>query len=310
MISTGESGITGSHLVRITMEEPGSAVAPAARYSQRPKCYALLVARALFESGAAAEIGADGALLVLAVVVREDALRYERPPNFFNGQLMAECGWRKADQLIRARNKAVAAGWLHYAPGRKGSRAPAKYWATIPGAVAATPPRIGSRDGVDNSSKQDTTIPKTRNHYGNGSRNGSGNPPVLTLSPTLEATPRAADVEPRAGCIKPCVPSLDPNELLLRWNGIDGVTPCREMTVKRVKSLRTRSSETGWRESVDEALARVAASTFCRGGGDRGWRATIDWFLSPDTLNRLLEGTYEDRRSERINGRSNGLYTH
>ena len=51
-----------------------------------------------------------------------------------------------------------------------------------------------------------------------------------------------------------------------------------------------------WLQNWQQALALVAASSFCQGGGDRGWRANLDWFLAPDTVVRVIEGRYGDRK--------------
>jgi hypothetical protein len=287
----------------------GREVEPAlSSYSKRPKYFALALIRALLDGGSVSEIGADAALLVIAVVSREDTLRYERAPNFFNGQLMSDCGWRKPDQLIRARNKAVAAGWLHYEPAPAGSRSPGKYWTKIP---TVSTPAFGSRENNDRSRIWESSLPEMRNGAGNGSGIGPGKPPVLSLPLTSETAPALAAGEDRAeDCAPPERQPIGPEELQLRWNRIDGVTPCREMTPNRVKAFHARCSQARWRDSMDEALERVAGSEFCRGGGTGGWRASIDWFLKPESLNRLLEGNYDDRRSQPSNGRSHGLYTH
>src|SRR6185437_714899 len=40
-----------------------------------------------------------------------------------------------------------------------------------------------------------------------------------------------------------------------------------------------------------------AATPFLAGGGDRGWRANFDWFISGDTnIQKVLEGCYEQPR--------------
>jgi hypothetical protein len=40
---------------------------------------------------------------------------------------------------------------------------------------------------------------------------------------------------------------------------------------------------------------RINASDFCRGQNDRGWIATFDWALQPDTAAKVLEGKYDNR---------------
>jgi hypothetical protein len=41
-------------------------------------------------------------------------------------------------------------------------------------------------------------------------------------------------------------------------------------------------------------VKRIASSAFCTGTNDRGWRATPDWLLRPDTAAKVLEGKYDD----------------
>lgn len=67
------------------------------------------------------------------------------------------------------------------------------------------------------------------------------------------------------------------------------------MVPKRRQAATARGKDPWWREHWQEAMQRVAGSTFCHGGGDKGWRAGIDWFLRPDTVARILEGKYDDR---------------
>jgi hypothetical protein len=43
-----------------------------------------------------------------------------------------------------------------------------------------------------------------------------------------------------------------------------------------------------WREVV----RAIASSSFCVGQNGRGWRATFDWLVLPDTRVKVLEGKY------------------
>jgi hypothetical protein len=97
---------------------------------------------------------------------------------------------------------------------------------------------------------------------------------------------------PRRGEVR-----LSPEEFLKAWNRCGGFTHCRKMTGKRLTALRARAADADWLAHWREALARAAASPFCTGGGDRGWRADVDWFLRPDTLNKILEGKYDGKSS-------------
>jgi len=67
---------------------------------------------------------------------------------------------------------------------------------------------------------------------------------------------------------------------------------------------RTTACEARFRDSFDQdferwrALCReVKASSFCYGGGCRGWKADFDWVLKPKSIRNLSEGKDRDGRS-------------
>lgn len=84
--------------------------------------------------------------------------------------------------------------------------------------------------------------------------------------------------------------------LMTLWNQIPGVAHCREATEKRSIAFAARRKTFGWVPGLPEALGKVAASSFCQGGSESNWVADIDWFLRPDTVTRILEGKYDDRK--------------
>jgi len=68
----------------------------------------------------------------------------------------------------------------------------------------------------------------------------------------------------------------------------------RDMTFKRSTKIRTRLREhpLEWWEDV---FVRTERSAFLTGGGDRGWRASLDWLIRNDTQAvEVLEGKYDD----------------
>ena len=81
------------------------------------------------------------------------------------------------------------------------------------------------------------------------------------------------------------------------WNHNTGgpVATCRELTDKRRKAIRSRLQDRPLPEWID-IFRRIAASDFCRGKNDRGWVASIDWVLQPDTAAKVLEGKYDNRQ--------------
>jgi hypothetical protein len=86
-------------------------------------------------------------------------------------------------------------------------------------------------------------------------------------------------------------------DVVLIWNAISDVQHCHRLTYKRKATLAARLKDPDWCATWQRAIALVAESDFCRGGGSRGWKADIDWFLKPDTVTKLLEGKYANREA-------------
>lgn len=76
---------------------------------------------------------------------------------------------------------------------------------------------------------------------------------------------------------------------------------CGSLQKVRAASAKRRKAATArWRENPSEVhwiqvIERLAASKFCQGKNDRGWRATFDFLIQPETQHKALEGTYDDR---------------
>lgn len=51
-------------------------------------------------------------------------------------------------------------------------------------------------------------------------------------------------------------------------------------------------------EKIREAFTKANASEFLQGKNDRGWKATFDWILKPDSITRILEGKYDSRNPQ------------
>lgn len=65
----------------------------------------------------------------------------------------------------------------------------------------------------------------------------------------------------------------------------------------RLKSLQSRRKESFWRENFAAACAKVSDSDFCAGNSATTWVATFDWMLRPDTVPKVMEGKYDNRKS-------------
>ncbi len=98
--------------------------------STRPPYFALRFMAYVLRMGVALDCRCEGAMLLLAVVVTEDKIRYRKSVKFWNDHLCAYLGCR-VDRLIAARKTLVDAGWLQYERGRKG--VPGTYRVLVPG---------------------------------------------------------------------------------------------------------------------------------------------------------------------------------
>jgi len=250
-------------------------------YPAREPFFAHRFVRVLTKSAAVQELGTEAAWLLTVVAHQEDAKRYSGPVTYWNEQLMPLCGFASKGRLVRARERAVAAGWLHYEPGAKGQ--PGRYWCQIPESQQSL------TDGPCDESLPDS-VPlsngkRTANgRNADGKRTANGPHSTLTLIPV-----------PEEGAADAADASLE-SDILDRWNAA-GLIGCRLLTPARRKALRARAKSPDWLRDWPAAIEKASRSEFCCGGNDRRWRADIDWFLRPDTVTKIMEGKYDDRAS-------------
>jgi hypothetical protein len=83
---------------------------------------------------------------------------------------------------------------------------------------------------------------------------------------------------------------------VIKWNAITALPQVKDFTGKRKAALAQRRKEPFFTEHFDAALAKLAASSFCTGKNERGWKADFDFFLQPDSVVRIMEGKYDDRK--------------
>lgn len=97
-----------------------------------------------------------------------------------------------------------------------------------------------------------------------------------------------------------------PEEFLEAWNGNaekNGFRTARSLGKSRIKALNARRSDRHWREGWREALEKMHESAFLRGeapGSRSGWKADVDFFLRAESVNKILEGKYDDGKSSRV----------
>jgi hypothetical protein len=96
------------------------------------------------------------------------------------------------------------------------------------------------------------------------------------------------------------------DEVVLYWNGKGCLPLVRSLSGTRLTKLRARwrlpEFQENWREAVDS----LAGSKFHLGENDRGWKATIDWFLANDANwckcweRKITDGVRQTRTKEQI----------
>lgn len=88
--------------------------------------------------------------------------------------------------------------------------------------------------------------------------------------------------------------TTDLDDFKLRWSLLPATFPkVRSWSSKRKDALKTRLKDKFFRENWREALVKMQASSFCCGA--KNWTASVDWFLQPDSVLKLIEGKYDDR---------------
>ena len=88
------------------------------------------------------------------------------------------------------------------------------------------------------------------------------------------------------------------SEVFEAWNQIADnhkLPKCLQVSDKRRRSLEVRLHDPFFQKNWKTALGRIASSNFCKGESTRGWIATFDWFIQPDSVVKIIEGKYDNR---------------
>lgn len=76
------------------------------------------------------------------------------------------------------------------------------------------------------------------------------------------------------------------------WNLLPLPSKIQERSAKRIKLTTTRLKDPFFRLNWEQAMRSIPDSPFLLGSGKDGWRASIDWFLQPDSVSKIQEGKY------------------
>jgi uncharacterized protein YdaU (DUF1376 family) len=83
-------------------------------------------------------------------------------------------------------------------------------------------------------------------------------------------------------------------EVFDSWNSYGALPRCLVMSDKRRRTLAVRLNESFFAANWVAALNKVASSKFCLGESERGWKASLDWFIQPDSVAKIMEGKYDN----------------
>jgi len=85
-----------------------------------------------------------------------------------------------------------------------------------------------------------------------------------------------------------------------KWNSLPDVIPkVQSIRGTRATALKSRISEYG-EEKVIDGISRISKSEFLKGKNDRGWIITFDWFVKPSNFVKVLEGNYDDKKTNKM----------
>jgi hypothetical protein len=114
---------------------------------------------------------------------------------------------------------------------------------------------------------------------------------VIQVRPVQEPAPTQEGASTDLGTCE-AVPELL-QEITSYWNSRMN-QQCR-ITAKRKRAFSARSKDKWFVENWRAAIDAAANSGFCC--GDTGWTADLEWFLKPDSAEKLVEGKYAKTRS-------------
>lgn len=78
------------------------------------------------------------------------------------------------------------------------------------------------------------------------------------------------------------------------WNALGCVPRSLVISDKRRRLLEVRLREPFFVANWPAALAKIKTSPFLQGQNDRGWRASFEWFIAPDSVPKIMEGKYDN----------------
>ena len=96
---------------------------------------------------------------------------------------------------------------------------------------------------------------------------------------------------------KETVCSTDVLRIVEAWNSLN-LSKVKKVVpgTNRDGLLKARLRDYGT-EEILKAIETIKQSTFLRGGGEKGWVITFDWFIKPNNFPKVLGGNYTDNNN-------------
>lgn len=91
-------------------------------------------------------------------------------------------------------------------------------------------------------------------------------------------------------------------EAVAIWNNLASeisLPQVQKLTPKRRSSLKARLRDCGGLDGWRFAMGKIRGSPFLCGGGRDGWKADFDFVLQQSSFVKLMEGKYDDSRSQK-----------
>jgi hypothetical protein len=87
-------------------------------------------------------------------------------------------------------------------------------------------------------------------------------------------------------------------EVVALWNSLEGFAKVKALAATRRSHLKARLEDSYFASEYPNAMLRMASCPFLCGKNDRGWVADFDWFIKPDSVAKIMEGKYDDRKGK------------
>ena len=81
------------------------------------------------------------------------------------------------------------------------------------------------------------------------------------------------------------------------WNAnCEPLSKVQSVSSKRLNLIKSRRRDPFFVANFQAAVLRAKESKFCCGTNARGWMANFDWLMRPDTVAKLMEGQFDNKR--------------